>query len=309
MTISRRQMIQGLGAAGFAALGTPADVLARVTGRDGPALAAEVTLACAALTWGGNDRQAIDDVAAAGYRGIQLRTSALTEFGTNPSALKDLLASKTLALPVFSSGAVSIDPAKELATLQTHGSNAKFLRAAGGLMLQVMDEKPQGREPNRDDHLRAAKLLNELGARCNDLGITLVYHHHMGSAGERPEAIRELFGATDPKLVKLLLDVAHYQQGGGDPIAAIHEYKDRIAVMHLKDVEPRPGSTPNYRFVELGRGKVDLAGVVKAMNAINYKGWAVIELDAVPDPSPTRTPKSCAEANIAFATTTLGFKK
>ena len=44
--------------------------------------------------------------------------------------------------------------------------------------------------------------------------------------------------------------------------------------------------------MELGRGTVNLKGVVAALNAIDYEGWAIVELDAVPEPS--RTPKDCA---------------
>ena len=57
---------------------------------------------------------------------------------------------------------------------------------------------------------------------------------------------------------------------------------------------PRP-----YQFVELGRGTVNLKGVVAALDQINYQGWAIIELDAVPDPS--RTPKDCAMISREYA--------
>jgi inosose dehydratase len=43
----------------------------------------------AAITWGGNDRQAMADIADVGFRGIQLRTSAVQAFGEQPTALED----------------------------------------------------------------------------------------------------------------------------------------------------------------------------------------------------------------------------
>ena len=49
--------------------------------------------------------------------------------------------------------------------------------------------------------------------------------------------------AADPRYVKLELDIAHYQQGGGDPIAAIRRYHDRLLFLHIKDVQsPVPGA-------------------------------------------------------------------
>jgi inosose dehydratase len=44
--------------------------------------------------------------------------------------------------------------------------------------------------------------------------------------------------------------------------------------------------------VELGRGKVNLKGVLDALNAVGFKGWAIVELDKVPDGA--RTPKDSA---------------
>ena len=51
--------------------------------------------------------------------------------------------------------------------------------------------------------------------------------------------------------------------------------------------------------MELGRGTVDLKGVLTALNQINSRGWAIIELDSVPDKS--RTPKECAAINRDYA--------
>src|SRR5690348_14028539 len=50
----------------------------------------EIRLGYAAITWGGNDRLAIDDIAALGFHGIQLRANAITEF-SSASELNDLL--------------------------------------------------------------------------------------------------------------------------------------------------------------------------------------------------------------------------
>src|SRR5205814_451083 len=44
----------------------------------------------ASITWDGNDRQAIEDIAALGFHGIQLRSNVVKEF-SSPSELRDLL--------------------------------------------------------------------------------------------------------------------------------------------------------------------------------------------------------------------------
>lgn len=249
----------------------------------------------AAITWGGDDLKAIDDIAAVGFPGIQLRASILTRFANRPAELRDLLAQRGLTFVALSSGNVSIDPARETQVIDQHVANARFLKEAGGLYLQLIDERPRGRAVTPADCARAGALMTGIGRRAADVGVTVVYHPHMDSIGETPENNRRVLDAADARYVKLLLDVAHYTQGGGDPAAAIREYRDRLQLLHLKDVEPQGES---YRFVELGRGRVDMPGVFAALREIRYGGWAVIELDAVPDKS--RTPKESAEINKAY---------
>jgi inosose dehydratase len=131
----------------------------------------------------------------------------------------------------------------------------------------------------------------------------------MNSLAEAPDEVDRILNEADPRYVKLELDIAHYQQGGGDPVKAVKQYRERILFLHLKDVISIPvtadGGRP-YRFVELGRGRVDVKGVMVALKEIGFTGWAVVELDAVPDQ--TRTPKDCAVINKKYLEETLGMK-
>ena len=56
--------------------------------------------------------------------------------------------------------------------------------------------------------------------------------------------------------------------------------------------------------MELGRGTVDLKGIFAALASVNYGGWAVVELDAVPDNA--RTPKESAVLNKRYIEQTIG---
>lgn len=262
----------------------------------------------AAITWGGNNRQAMADIEGAGFPGIQLRTAAVEAFGDRPVELKELLARHHLTMVALSSGTIGIDPARESDELARHTRHARFVREVGGLYLQIIDARP-ARAIVSADYAAMGRRLTELGQRTADAGIPLGYHHHMGSLGEGPDEIDRIMNAVDPRYVKLELDVAHYLQGGGDPVAAIKKYSSQILFLHLKDVEarvPPPNQNPprNYRFVELGRGRVDLPGVMRALDEVRFNGWVVVELDAVPDNA--RSPKAAAEDNRRFLTERLG---
>jgi inosose dehydratase len=261
---------------------------------------ADIRLGYASITWGGKDLDAIVDIAAAGYPGIQLRSNIVPDYEKRPRALADELAKRHLTFVALSSGGVVIDPASEAQEIATHVGHAKFLQACGGLYLQCTDTRPK-RALVPADYQHLGRLLTEIGKRTADLGIALGYHNHMGTIGERPDELDWILDAADPKYVKLELDIAHYQQGGGDPVKAVRKYADRLLFLHIKDVENTPGGAGGaggYRFVELGRGNVNVKGVFAAMRDVRFRGWAVVELDAVPDKA--RTPKESALINRQY---------
>jgi inosose dehydratase len=292
MTFSRREFISAIAAgAALSSLRSDGSYFAKPRVPD-------IQFGYAAITWNGNDTQAIKDVADVGFKGIQLRTSVLPEFEKRPAALRDLLSANHLKFTAFSSGGIRIAPGTEAEEIAKHVRNATFVRDAGGLYLQVTDSARQkDRKPTADDFKQLGRVMTEIARRTADLGVPLGYHNHMNSLGEAPDEVDRIMDAADPRYVKLELDIAHYQQGGGDPAKAIRQYRERLLFLHIKDLEsPVPGATGNnarsYRFVELGRGKVDLPAVFAALKKIKFRGWAVVELDAVPDNA--RSPKESA---------------
>jgi inosose dehydratase len=296
--VSRRQSIQAF---------TSALVGSALAGRHASAQP-RCQFGYAAITWGGNDRAAIADIAGVGFRGIQLRTAAVQAFGERPGELRALLEQHRLTLVALSSGTIDLDATRADEELARHVSHARFLRECGGRYLQIIDARPT-RPVTAADYAAMGRRLTELGRRTADVGIPLGYHHHMGSLGEAPDEIDRILDATDPDAVKLQLDIAHYLQGGGDPAAAIRKYASRLLFLHIKDVRPRtaaPGAKDQrpYQFVELGRGRVDVKAVFRALADVSFAGWLVVELDAVPDAG--RTPRACAETNRDYITRELG---
>lgn len=264
----------------------------------------------AAITWNGDDTQAIKDISEIGFPGIQLRNNVLKDYGERPKALRDLLDQYKLEMVALSSGGVGIAAGTETNEIAKHVRNAKFVHDVGGHYLQVTDSaRPKDRKPTPSDFKQLGSLLTEIGKRATDLGVPVGYHNHMGSLGEAPDEVDRIMDAADPRYVKLELDIAHYQQGGGDPARAIRQYRDRLLFLHIKDVESiskqdERGRT--YRWVELGRGRVDLPAVFAALKDVKFRGWAVIELDSVPDKS--RTPKECAQISKKYVQDTLRMK-
>jgi inosose dehydratase len=274
-----------------------------------PALAAPkysgIRFGYTAMTWGENERQAIDDIAAVGFPGIQFRANALTDF--KPPELRDLLAQHKLTFVALSSGEVSLDkPAAEQIAL--HAANAQFVKDCGGLYLQVLDElKPYPRTVTPEECRQLGRLLTEIGKRTADIGIPLGYHNHVNTISEHPAYLDLVLENSNPKYVWLELDTAHSVAGGGNPATAIERYHDRLLFLHLKDVVDLPMTAKikyPFQWVELGRGRVDLPAVFAALDKVRFHGWAVVELDKVPDPQ--RTPKECAIVSRDYLTHKIG---
>jgi inosose dehydratase len=78
-----------------------------------------------------------------------------------------------------------------------------------------------------------------------------------------------------------------------DAVALVAELGSRIRHVHVKDVDPavladlRTGRLPDFAaairarvFTELGRGLLDVDGLVGALDAIGYGGWLMLEQDS-----------------------------
>ena len=309
MSSSRREFIAGLGAAGaLAAMPSPARAnLAgplyppmNLAAFDLPVHKGDpfVRAGCSAITWSDNAEQAITDIAADGFAGIQLRAPTIDQY-PHPHALRDLLAKNKLTFVALSSGQASIDPAVRKSQLETHIKHAQYVHEAGGHYLQLIASatKPTGPFPVDQCKLQG-EVFTEIGKRIADFGIRLGFHNHMNSLGQPPEAVDTILEASDPNYLFLELDVAHYLQGGGDPAAAIRKYGQRILFMHFKDVK-NVSSPGGYEFTELGQGRVDLPAVFAALHKINFRGWGIVELDRVPT-GDSRSPKEANAASLSL---------
>ena len=301
---NRRQFLQVASASALV-------LAAGVEGLGNTPVQSGLRIAYSAITWGGNDAQAISDISATGFRGIQLRASAFGPYRTKPSELKAILDKHGLQLAMFSSGNVEVDPGKFQSTIDKHVAHASFVKALGGSAIQLTNSaRPKDRLPTTKELKRLATVMNEIGKQTADLGIQTVYHNHMHQLGETPAEVDVIVQAMNPKAVRLLLDIAHYRQGGGEPEKAIQPYRDILHSLHLKDTKsplPDQPNDPNaYKFVELGRGNVNVPAVFEALAAINFTGWGVVELDGVPEPG--RTALQCAQTNKEYITQTLKMK-
>lgn len=137
--------------------------------------------------------------------------------------------------------------------------------------------------------------LEALAAHAAAQGVTMVYHHHMGTVVESPDEIDLLMAHTGPHL-HLLFDTGHCYFGGGDPAAVAARHMPRVRHLHAKNVradvmaQVRDQGLSFLEGVRRGvftvpgdpEGAVDFAPVLASAAAYGYDGWLVIEAEQDP---------------------------
>lgn len=246
--------------------------------------------------------QVLDDVAAAGYVGIDLGPVGF--LGRGPE-LRERLTSRGLGLtgayielpysdPTALRGAIG-DLDELLDALDEAGQNIEGPPARP----TIADAGSEARRarPGRDNGLDAAGWrrfgdgLAQVVRRCRDRGHEPTFHYETGTNVESPAEIERVLEVSD---VGLCLDTGHLLLAGGDPVGAIRAWASRINHVHLKDARrsvmagiiaddaPAISIWGRDAFPALGHGDLDADGVIAELRGIGYGGWLVVEQDTLP---------------------------
>jgi inosose dehydratase len=242
----------------------------------------------------------LDEVAAAGYQATELGDG----FPRDPTTLRRALAERGLTIPSAWCG-LKLFQATEEADLEHTRQLCRLLADAGASFVNLAD---QGAPERRAFACRAASpdaprlspaQWDELAARvcraadvARELGLQALFHQHAGTWVESLEDLEQLLRRVPAPLVKLCWDVGHAICGGIDPIAVVRAHPERIAYIHLKDVDgdvldgvrrdgvPFDDAVRRRIFTEVGRGRLDVPGLLSALREIGYQGWLMVEQDS-----------------------------
>jgi sugar phosphate isomerase/epimerase len=149
-----------------------------------------------------------------------------------------------------------------------------------GAHVLVCPSVDAGERRTAEDWKRVCRTLNGIGRLARSHGLVFAYHNHdvefvPFSDGATP--FRLLTTETDPRDVKLELDVYWVAKAGQDPVQYLKDGQGRILLVHLKDLAS-DGST-----VEVGRGVLDFDRIVRTALSAGVK-HLFVEQDTSPDP-------------------------
>ncbi len=291
----------------------------------GPSIAAQMALrfANAPTSWGVEDArdtanpswsQVLDEVAEAGYEGVELGPPGFLP--EDEAVLREALERRRLRLVA---GYV-FEPLHEATPIEVASRTCRAVAAAGARLLVVIQGFTRAREQaagrpreapplNEPEWERLVASVEEIARRARDEhGLTACFHPHAGTHVEFADEIHRLVEQTDPELVSLCIDTGHCVYAGIDPVDLYRRYSERVAYLHLKDVDPtaleaalvgRMGfeqAVGRGVFCPLGEGIVDFEGLAAALSEHGYRGWATVEQDRLA--GARRSPLADARASL-----------
>jgi len=245
----------------------------------------------ATIAWPNKEfAHSLDTISRLGFRGVQMLGWVRNAYaGARTQGLKQKLASLKLKPVALSCSAVRLAPGRQgNETVKVRGY-AEFFSHLGGSFLQVTDSGDPTKEYSAEEIASLGARMNAVGKMAQDFGLTLGYHPHFGTIGETRQGLGRMLEATDPRYVKLIADIAHLALGGSDPAEVIRTYGQRLCFLHLKDTREEVAAAARQDrnrvkamgppFCEIGLGMVNYEAVVQALRAVQFSGWAIVELD------------------------------
>ncbi len=129
--------------------------------------------------------------------------------------------------------------------------------------------------------------LNQLLDLLGDSPMRICLEPHVGSQILYPEDYHALLSALDTPRVGITVDTGHFHSAGVDWKALIRRYASRIYNVHLKD-------HLGAQSVAIGKGEIDLPGLVAVLREIDYSGPLALELEVT---DPENLPRYIVEAH------------
>ena len=270
----------------------------------------KVKLAIAPIAWTNDDmpelggentfEQCVSEMALAGFVGSEVGN----KYPKDPAVLNQALSLRGLTIcNAWFSAFLTTRPLQE--TLDAFGKQMDFLYAVGarvigaaeqGHSIQGQDKPVFSQKPvfTEEEWKRLAQGLNEMGRLAARKGMTLTYHHHMGTGVQTEEEIDRLLSLTEPGLVSLLFDSGHLTFAGIDPLSVLRRHVKRVRHVHLKDVRRkvlervRPEGQSFLRavregvFTVPGDGSIAFEPLFEVLDRAGYSGWMVVEAEQDP---------------------------
>ena len=151
---------------------------------------------------------------------------------------------------------------------------------------------------------RIVGSIERIARIWSEFGITACVHNHVGSYIESAAEIEHVLRNTEAALVGFCPDTGHISWAGVEPAAIIRAHRQRVQIVHVKDLDATvlsKGATRGWdygAFVraglwrEPGQGSIDLTASLEGLHGTHC--WIIAEVDHS-DLAPLESGRLCAQ--------------
>lgn len=261
----------------------------------------------------------LDELAAAGYEWLELGPYGYLP--PDPARLREEMARRGLKISGGTVGGALHREAAWADDVAAARQVASLVQAMDAHYVIYLPESYRDGQGNRvqapslepGDWKRLVTQASEMGRILHgDYGVQLVFHPHADSHVETQEQVERFLEETDDSAVFLCLDTGHISYCGGDNLALIKGFPNRIGYVHLKQVAPdvlAQVQAEQLGFAEAVRrgamceppnGVPDFGPLIEALRGLDTELFAIVEQDLYPcepdDPFPIAE-RTCAYLN------------
>ena len=137
-------------------------------------------------------------------------------------------------------------------------------------------------EPHGPQIKRLTKMLKEAVKVTEDKGVILAIENHIDFTASE---ILTLINNVDSENLGVNFDTGNTLRLFEDPVEEAKILAPYIYATHIKDVSPRRGGSPKewnfWESVPVGKGVVDVPGVMRVLKEQGYGGILCVELDCL----------------------------
>jgi sugar phosphate isomerase/epimerase len=205
-------------------------------------------------------------VAKIGYKEVELAGyfAHIPEFSPSPKRTREILDADGLAAPSTHVPYSALSPENWPKVLEA----SKVL--GHDYIVNPSIDREVLKQP--DGWKRAAETFNRVGEESQKAGIQFAYHNHVeefkpAENGKLPYDI--LLSESDPKLVKMEMDLGWAHKAGADILAYFKKYPGRFPLVHVKDFD-KDGT-----MTEVGKGVIDWKGIFAKADLAGIKHYFV----------------------------------
>ena len=141
---------------------------------------------------------------------------------------------------------------------------------------------PWANYESKEDFIEMAKLLNGVGKKIKENGMTLCYHNHAHEfeTFDGEYGLDLIYSLTDISNLQVELDTYWVTFAGICPGDYIKKYSGRIPLIHIKDMEDNESKDT----AEIGNGTIDIKAIIDAGKKAGTE-WFIVEQDNCKGPA------------------------